>query len=324
MFDQKRILITGGTGSFGKKFTERILQLYPRIREVVIFSRDREKQQRMACQFEGAPLSFVCGDISKAEDLAPACRNIDFLIHTAALRIVPEAEASPWEAVQTNILGARNVIDQAVKYNIGRILSLSTDMASLPHNVYGATKMLADKLFVNAPKDHPSLKTTVVRYGNILGSTGTVIPFFMRKAREEGILPVTDPGMTRFLSTREECVEIALHLLAESKGGEIVSPKIKSYNILTAAKAVDEKAEIRIVGLRPGEKLYEEMITRYESYRTIENDNYYIIVPDYADITEYCRHYSARTVPAGFEFNSANNPDKISLQEMRELIRKFS
>lgn len=324
MFDQKRILITGGTGSFGKKFTERILQLHPRIREIVIFSRNREKQELMARQFEGAPLSFVCGDISKAEDLDKACHNIDFLIHTAALRIVPEAEAAPWEAIQTNILGARNVIDLAVKHNIGRVLALSTDMASLPHNVYGATKMLSDKLFVNASKEHPLLKTTVVRYGNILGSTGTVIPFFMRKAREEGILPVTDSEMTRFLSTGEECVEIALHLLAGSKGGEIIAPKIKSYNILTVAKAVDEKAEIRIVGLRPGEKLYEEMITRYESFRTIENDNYYIIVPDYADKTEYCRHYSARTVPAGFEFTSANNPAKISPQEMRELIRKFT
>lgn len=320
MLNHKSILITGGTGSFGQEFTKIALQLYPEIKEIVIFSRDKGKQKEMASRFPGAPVRYISGDMDNTADIDKACRGIDLIIHSAAMRIVPEAEADPDRCIRTNILGAKNLIDAAIKHHIRQILALSTDMASLVNNVYGATKMLSDKLFIAAHKEHPELVTTIVRYGNMLGSTGTVIPFFIRKAKEDGILPVTDPRMTRFMSLTSECVQIALKVLGRGRGGEIIAPKIKSYNILTIAKAVDEKAAIKVVGLRPGEKLFEEMITRYDSYCTIEAEDCFIIVPPYADKTAYCRHYNAVPVSTGFEFNSENNPDKISVKEMKKMI----
>ncbi len=321
MFTGKRILITGGTGSFGQKFTESVLQTYPDVKEIVIFSRDREKQEAMRQRFPHAPLRFVSGNMACAEEVEEACKGANLAVHTAALRIVPEAEANPWEAVETNIIGAHNLIQGAVRQGVPQILALSTDMASLANNAYGASKMLSDKLFIAAHKQYPRLKTSVIRYGNMFGSTGTVIPFFMKKARENGVLPVTDPGMTRFMATVDECVRFAFWSIRHTLGGEIIAPKIKSYNILTIAKAVDETAKIEIAGLRPGEKLYEEMITRYDSFHTIESREAYIIVPSYGDKTLFCRHYSAKPVPVGFEFNSANNPDKMTVEEIRALIR---
>ena len=323
MLNHKRILITGGTGFFGKKFTETVLQLYPEIREIVILSKDSEKQSLMKQQFSKAPVSFVCGDIADPSIVDRACRDIDLIIHTAAVRLVPEAEAEPWQAITTNIQGAKNLIDSAIRHKTARLLALSTDMASLAKNVYGATKMLSDRLFIAAHKQHPDFKPTIVRLGNILGSTGTVIPFFLRKAREEKRFPVTDPQMTRFMATGEECIKTVLRILSESKGGEIISPKFKSYNILTISQAIDPEARVDIIGLRPGEKLYEEMVTRYESFYTIENKDSYIIVPPYADKEEYCMHYSAVPVPVGFEFNSQNNPDKINVEEMKSLIKIY-
>lgn len=320
MFRHQRILITGGTGSFGQKFTEMVLENHPEVREIVIFSRDTEKQKRMQLRLAHFPLRFISGDMSQLEEVVDACKGIDIIIHTAAMRIVPEAEAHPWEAIQSNIIGAYNLIQGAVHHKVKQILALSTDMASLVNNTYGASKMLSDKLFVAAHKQYPQLKTSVIRYGNMFGSSGTVIPFFIKKAKEEGILPVTDPRMTRFMASIEDCVYIAFRALQHTLGGEIIAPKIKSYNILNVARAVDEKAEIKIVGLRPGEKLYEEMITRYDSFHTIETEKAYIIVPTYGDKQAFCRHYSAEPVKAGFEFNSENNPDKMTPEEIKTLI----
>lgn len=320
MLNGKRILITGGTGSFGFQFTETVLKRYPGIKNIVIFSRDARKQADMALKIKDPRIEYMTGDIAIAEDVARACRNTDIIIHTAALRIVPEAEANPYKCVCTNILGAQNLIDSAVKQGVSRILALSTDMASLAHNVYGATKMLSDRLFIAAHHEHPELKTSVIRYGNMFGSTGTVIPFFIRKAQEEGVLPVTDPRMTRFMSSLDECVDIALNALAQTIGGEIIAPKIKSYNIMTIAQAVAPEAEIRIVGLRPGENLYEEMITRHESYHTIEAEHCFVIVPEYANKDIYTRHYNAKSVASDFEFNSENNPQRYISEEIKTLI----
>lgn len=324
MLNGKRILVTGGTGSFGRQFTRTVLSLYPAVREIVIFSRDAGKQATMAKQFGDTRLKFIAGDIARPEDTEKACCGIDMIVHTAALRIVPEAESKPFECIRTNILGAQNLLDCAVKFHIPQILALSTDMASSPHNVYGATKMLSDKLFIAAHHDYPTLKTSVVRYGNMLASTGTVIPFFIRKAQEDGILPVTDNRMTRFMASLDQCVNIALHALEKSKGGETFAPKLKSYNILTIAEAVAPQCATKIVGLRPGEKLFEKMVSATEACYTIETGDSYIIVPPYGDKAAYCRHHRAQPVPADFEFTSENNPDRYTTQEIRQLIEKLN
>lgn len=323
MLNGKRILITGGTGSFGYQFTATALKRYPAIKGIVIFSRNADKQAEMAAKINDLRVEYQTGDIAVAEDVEKACHNIDIIVHTAALRIVPEAEANPYKCICTNILGAQNLIDSAVKHGVSQILALSTDMASLAHNVYGATKMLSDKLFIAARHEHPGLKTSVIRYGNMFGSTGTVIPFFIRKAKEEGILPVTDPQMTRFMASLDECVDIAFTALAQTLGGEIIAPKLKSYNILTITQAVAPEAEIRITGLRPGEKLSEEMITRYEAFHTIEAKSCFVIVPPYGNPENYCRHYKAKAVPPGFEFNSENNPQRFTPEEIKALIKKL-
>ncbi|WP_251620086.1 polysaccharide biosynthesis protein [Odoribacter lunatus] len=321
MLNNQRILITGGTGSFGQKFIELAFHTYPQIKEAVIFSRNPEKQEAMKRRFPHVPLRFICGDMAHPEEVEKACENVDIIIHTAALRIVPDAEVDPWGAVETNVIGAHNLIQGAVKHDVKQILALSTDMASLVNNTYGATKMLSDKLFIAAHRQYPSLKTSVIRYGNMFGSAGTVIPFFLKKAKEDGVLPVTDIKMTRFMATLEECVHIAFQVLQNSIGGEIIAPKIKSYNIMTVAQAVDSHAKIEIVGLRPGEKLYEEMVTRYNSFHTIEAQDAYIIIPPYGDKEVFCRHYSARPVEIGFEFNSENNPNKMTVEDIQSLIR---
>lgn len=324
MFENQTLLITGGTGSFGQKFTELTLQYHPQVREIIIFSRDPKKQEKMKERFPQAPLRFITGDITDRQAVEKACEQVDIIIHTAALRIVPEAEAHPWSAIQTNIIGAYNLITAAVTHRVKQILALSTDMASLVNNAYGATKMLSDKLFIAAHQEYPSLKTSIIRYGNMFGSAGTVIPFFMKKAREERILPVTHPEMTRFMATLEECVWIAFRTLKTGLGGEIIAPKIKSYRILTLAKAVDPCVPVKIVGLRPGEKLYEEMITRYDSFHTVESAEAFIILPPYADRETYCKHYNATPVETGFEFNSANNPQKYTTEEIQEMIRQYN
>lgn len=323
MLNCKTILITGGTGSFGQKFTQLALSRYPGLEKIVIFSRDATKQQEMAEKFNDPRIRFMAGDMANPQDVDRACEGVDLIVHTAAMRIVPEAEANPYGCVCTNILGAKNLVDSAVKHRVGKIVALSTDMASLVNNAYGASKMLSDKLFIAAHKDHPELTTCVVRFGNMFGSTGTVIPFFLKKAKEDGVLPVTHAGMTRFMSTLDDCAEIVLCAISTCKGGEIIVPKIRSYNILTIARAVAPDAEIRIVGLRPGEKLFEEMVTRYDSFNTIEAKDCYVIVPFYADKAAYCNHYSAQEVTVGFEFNSENNPHKFTIEEIREMIRNL-
>lgn len=324
MLNGKRILITGGTGSFGRRFTDMVLQRYPQIRGIVIFSRDVAKQQEMAAQLSEPRVKFISGDIADSGDVDKACgMDIDIIIHTAAMRIVPEAEAHPYACICTNVTGAQNLIDSAVRHHITQIIALSTDMASLAHNVYGATKMLSDRLFTAAHRDYPHLRATVIRYGNMLASTGTVIPFFMRKAQDEGILPVTDARMTRFMASLEDCVEIALKALHENLGGEIIAPKFKSYNIMTIAEAVAPQCPTKTVGLRPGENLFESMVTRQESYRTLEAPDKFIILPPYADPEMYCNHYHAHPVSPGFEFNSENNPDRFTKEEIREFIRNI-
>lgn len=284
MLNDKTVIITGGTGSFGKKATEIILQRY-RPRRLIIFSRDELKQFEMAQRFpesEYSCLRYFIGDVRDKERLHRALHGVDFVIHAAALKQVPAAEFNPFEAVKTNILGAQNIIDVAIDQGISKVIALSTDKAANPINLYGATKLCSDKLFVagNAYVGSDRTRFAVVRYGNVAGSRGSVIPFFL-KCKEEGILPITDPRMTRFWITLEQGVDFVLNSLQEMVGGEIFVPKLPSMNIMDLAGVVAPECTTKIVGIRPGEKLHEVMISRDDSRRTLEFEDHYIIQPDF-------------------------------------------
>jgi len=261
----KSILITGGTGSFGKKFVETILRKYPKVKRLVIYSRDELKQYEMAQQFspiKHKAVRYFIGDIRDAARLSRACENVDIIIHAAALKQVPAAEYNPMECIKTNILGAQNIIEAALNNKIESVVALSTDKAAAPINLYGATKLCSDKLFVaaNNMKGSRDLKLSVVRYGNVMGSRGSVIPFFLKK-RKDGILPITHDGMTRFNITLKGAVDLVLFALENALGGEIFIPKIPSYKITDIAQAIGPNCDHPIIGIRPGEKLHEEMIT---------------------------------------------------------------
>ena len=277
MLNGKSILITGGTGSLGKALTSHILKKYPDVKKLVIFSRDEQKQFMMAQEFN--PINYPCmryfiGDVRDKERLIRAFEGIDIVIHTAAMKHVHIAEYNPDECIKTNIGGAQNVIEASLVNSVSNVVALSTDKACAPINLYGATKLASDKLFIaaNNIKGSRSIKFSVVRYGNVLGSKGSVIPFFLEK-KKEGVLPITHPSMTRFNISMQEGVNMVMHALENAWGGEIFIPKIPSYNILDVAKAIDENCEIKIVGLRPGEKLHEEMITESDSLNTYDLEN---------------------------------------------------
>jgi UDP-N-acetylglucosamine 4,6-dehydratase/5-epimerase len=327
MLNFKSVLITGGTGSFGKKFTETILKKYPEVRRIVIYSRDELKQFEMAQKYssnEYPNIRFFIGDVRDGARFKRACEGIDVIIHAAALKQVPTAEYNPDECIKTNIGGAQNVIDAALGTNVKIVVALSTDKAAAPINLYGATKLVSDKLFIaaNNIKGSRDLRFSVVRYGNVMGSRGSVIPFFMDKARN-GIIPITHSEMTRFNISLEDGVEMVLWAIENAIGKEIFVPKIPSYKIETVAKAIAPNAKFEYVGIRPGEKLHEEMITEADSYNTIEFDKYYAILPSDVDKNKYIDHYKAFEVPQGFTYNSGTNTEWETVETMREKILKF-
>lgn len=327
-FQPSSILVTGGTGSFGKAFVRNILGHFPTVKRMVVFSRDELKQFEMAQQFprEKYPqMRYFIGDVRDGARLRRACEGIDTIIHAAALKQVPAAEDNPMECILTNVHGAQNVLDAALECGVKRVVALSTDKAAAPINLYGATKLCSDKLFVaaNNIKGSRDLRFSVVRYGNVMGSRGSVIPFFLKR-RAEGVLPITDPDMTRFNISLNEGVDMVIHALGSSLGGEIFVPKIPSYKILELAEAVAPECKTKVVGIRPGEKLHEEMITASDSFMTVDVGRYYVILPQTHRFTvdEYCQQTGAQPVAEGFTYNSGTNSEWLSVDQIRALVRK--
>jgi UDP-N-acetylglucosamine 4,6-dehydratase/5-epimerase len=324
----RSILITGGTGSFGHAFVGTLLDNYPDLRRLVVYSRDELKQYEMAERFspERHPgLRYFIGDVRDRDRLRRALEGIDIVVHAAALKQVPAAEYNPFEAVKTNVIGAQNVIEACLDTDVQRVVALSTDKAAAPINLYGATKLCSDKLFTaaNNIKGHRDLTFSVVRYGNVMGSRGSVIPFFLAR-RKTGVLPVTDPNMTRFNISLDEGVAMVLWAIEHAKGAEIFVPKIPSYRITDLARAIGPDCEHPIVGIRPGEKVHEEMITASDSINTVDLGCYYAILPmagTYGPKT-YCQSNGFRPVPDGFAYNSGTNPDFLDVEQLRTLIRR--
>ncbi len=326
MLNDKSLLITGGTGSFGKAFVSTVLERYPGIKRLVVYSRDELKQFEMQQQLGPLlhkGLRFFIGDIRDQDRLRRAFEGIDIVVHAAAMKQVPTAEYNPFECIKTNVLGAQNLIEACMDTQVRRVVALSTDKAAAPVNLYGATKLCSDKLFVaaNNIKGQRDLRFSVVRYGNVMGSRGSVIPFFLGK-RREGVLPITDPQMTRFNISLQEGVDMVLWSIEHAWGGEILVPKIPSYRITDVAKAVAPQAEQRLVGIRPGEKIHEEMITASDSPNTVDLGRYYAILPSGAEYTieDYCARNRARRVAPGFAYDSSSNDEFLSVSQLRELI----
>ena len=326
--NNKSILITGGTGSLGKELTKTILNKWPNIKRLVIYSRDEQKQFQMAQEFPESKypaIRYFIGDVRDLERMKRAFNGIDYVIHAAAMKHVHIAEYNPDECVKTNIGGADNVIKASFSSSVSKVVALSTDKACAPINLYGATKLTSDKLFIaaNNIKGHQDIKFSVVRYGNVMGSNGSVIPFFMKK-REEGVLPITDPKMTRFNISLQGGVDMVLHALDAAWGGELYVPKIPSYHILDVAQAIGPDCEHKIVGIRPGEKVHEEMITTSDSFTTYDLGKYYVILPQVTnwDIEEYKKEFNAKLVPQGFSYTSGDNAEWETVDTLRSLIKE--
>lgn len=320
------ILVTGGTGSFGRAFVRHILSLSPR--RLVIYSRDELKQYDMSEAF--SPTEYKClryfiGDIRDEGRLRRALEGIDTVVHAAALKQVPAAEYNPFECIKTNVIGAQNLIEASLACGVRRVIALSTDKAAAPVNLYGATKLCSDKLFTaaNNIKGTRDIHFSVVRYGNVMGSRGSVIPFFLSK-RASRIFPITDPEMTRFNITLDEAVRMVVWAMDNAVGGEILVPKIPSYRILNLAEAIDPECKTRIVGMRPGEKIHEEMITSSDSLSTADLGDYFAIISSATGMTvdEYLEHRPGRRVPRGFAYNSGTNDRFLTVEELRGLIAK--
>ncbi|MBE0417168.1 MAG: UDP-N-acetylglucosamine 4,6-dehydratase (inverting) [Coriobacteriia bacterium] len=328
MLNDRSILVTGGTGSFGKKFVETVLTRYPDITRLVVFSRDELKQYEMAQVWRPADhpqLRYFLGDVRDKERLWRALEGIDTVVHAAALKHVPAAEYNPFEAVKTNVLGAQNVIEACLDRGVSRVVALSTDKAAAPINLYGATKLCSDKLFVAANhfKGHHDIRFGVVRYGNVMGSRGSVVPFFLQE-RRKGLLPVTDERMTRFNITLEEGVGLVLHALEHMWGGEIFVPRIPSYRIIDVAEAVCPSCEIQAVGIRPGEKLHEEMITETDALSTMEFEDKFVICPAIPlwDSGEYAERFGGKGCEPGFRYSSGINEEWLNVEQLRALIKE--
>ena len=323
-----RLLITGGTGSFGKAFIARLLERFPDIDRLVVYSRDELKQWELQQQFperDYPQLRFFLGDIRDQDRLRRALERIDTVVHAAALKQVPAAEYNPMEFVKTNVLGAENVIQACLDTSVRRVVALSTDKAAAPINLYGATKLCSDKLFVaaNNIRGLRDLRFSVVRYGNVMGSRGSVIPFFLERAKS-GVLPITDPTMTRFNISLSEGVEMVLWSLEKALGGELFVPKIPSYRITDVAEAIGPSCEKPIIGIRPGEKIHEEMITTSDSFNTIDLGNYYAILPSDGRVQQLYQEAGVKhtPVPKGFAYDSGSNPEFLSVEQLTALIRE--
>lgn len=326
--NDKSVLITGGTGSLGKQLVKTILERWPKVKRLIVFSRDEQKQFQMNMEFpsyDGSCMRYFIGDVRDYERLKKAFKGVDYVIHAAAMKHVHIAEYNPMECVMTNVMGAENVINAAIDCGVQNVVALSTDKAAAPINLYGATKLCSDKLFVaaNNIKGFANIKFSVVRYGNVMGSNGSVIPFFMQK-KKTGTLPITDPTMTRFNISLQEGADLVLHAMEHAWGGEIFVPKIPSYKITEVAKAIGPECKIDVVGIRPGEKIHEEMITESDSFTTYDLGKYYAILPQIPafNLTDYIKTFNAKKVAEGFRYSSGKNSEWVDAEGIRELIKK--
>jgi len=331
MLNGKVVLITGGTGSFGNKFVETILRDYPNVKKIIIYSRGELKQYNMKQKYpekDYPMMRYFIGDVRDAERMRRACEGVDVIIHAAAIKQVDTAEYNPRECIKTNVDGAVNVINAAIDCGVKDVVALSTDKACAPINLYGATKLTSDKLFIaaNNIKGSRDLRFSVVRYGNVMGSRGSVIPLFI-KLRDEGAkeLPITDMRMTRFNISLQEGVDLVMWALGHHLGGELFIPKIPSYKITDVAKAIAPNLPLKEIGIRPGEKLHEEMITPTDSLSTIDIGKYYAILPSVSDRytnEDFLKHHNAKMVPQGFYYASDNNEDWDTVETLREKFTK--
>lgn len=317
----KTVLVTGGTGSFGKKFIKKALTLG--VKKIIVFSRDELKQYEMKQEFQDERIRFFIGDVRDKDRLYRAFDGVDIVIHAAAMKHVDACEYNPFEAVKTNIHGAQNIIEAAIDRGVEKVIALSTDKACSPVNLYGATKLASDKLFVaaNAYVGEKKTRFAVVRYGNVVGSRGSVVPFF-KKIRETGVVPITDERMTRFWITLDQGVQFVLDNLERMQGGEIFVPKIPSMNIMDLAKAIAPECETKIVGIRPGEKLHEAMIMEDDARHTLEFDTYYAILPELS-WWENTAYESGQKLPDGFAYTSDNNTEWLALKELEQLVEEM-
>lgn len=325
----KAVLITGGTGSLGKALTKHLLTQHPDIRRLVIFSRDEQKQFEMEQEFpvrQYPQMRYFIGDVRDYERLERAFSGIDYVIHAAAMKHVHIAEYNPDECVKTNVGGAENVIKAALKTNVSHVVALSTDKACAPINLYGATKLTSDKLFVaaNNIKGKRDIKFSVVRYGNVMGSNGSVIPFFLKRKEIDNVLPITVESMTRFNISLQGGVDMVMHALQTAWGGEIFVPKIPSYRIMDVAEAIGPNCEKKVIGIRPGEKIHEEMISASDSFFTYDLGKYYVIIPQSTvwNLNEFVLKFNAIKVKEGFSYNSLDNEKMENVESLRELIRE--
>lgn len=325
----KGILITGGTGSLGKALTKTIFKNWPNVKRLVIYSRDEQKQFVMDQEYpasEYPAIRFFVGDVRDKERLIRALSGIDYVIHAAAMKHVHIAEYNPTECVKTNIGGAQNVIDACLATNVKSVVALSTDKACAPINLYGATKLASDKLFVaaNNIKGSNPIKFSVVRYGNVMGSNGSVIPFFIKK-KKEGVIPITEPNMTRFNIPIQGGVDMVLYALENAWGGELFVPKIPSYRIMELAKAIAPECEHKVIGIRPGEKIHEEMITTSDAFHTYDLGTYYTILPQRPvwKLQDYITNFNAVKVPEGFSYNSGENNEWETIEALRLKIKEY-
>ena len=324
--DNKSILITGGTGSFGRKFVETVFKKF-KPKKVIIYSRDEQKHFQLQKKWKFKNIRFFIGDVRDLNRLSHAMDGVDIVIHAAALKHVSMAEYNPFEAVKTNILGAQNIIEACMKNNVKKVIALSTDKASSPINLYGATKLTSDKLFIaaNYYRGSKNIKFSVTRYGNVAGSTGSVIPFLVNH-KSKGFLPITDKRMTRFNITLDQSVEFVFFCLKKMWGGEVFVPKIPSYKIIDLAKAISPKSRIKFIGIRPGEKIHEEMISSSEALNTIEFKNYFVIVPnseflDWGKKQYMQKNKNGKICNYNFSYNSQNNTKFLSISEIKNLIK---
>jgi UDP-N-acetylglucosamine 4,6-dehydratase/5-epimerase len=324
ILNDKTILITGGTGSFGKRFVKEILKNH-KPKKLIIYSRDELKQFEMQEWAKDDCLSYVIGDVRDIQRLRRSFRGVDYVIHAAAMKQVPASETNPMEAINTNVMGAENIINACIDCGVKKIVALSTDKACNPANLYGATKLCSDKLFIaaNGLVHDKTTSFAVVRYGNVIGSRGSVIPFFMKK-KSEGVLPITDPRMTRFMITLTHGVQFVLDSLGSMQGGEIFIPKIPSMDLPDIKEAVAPECKTEVIGIRPGEKLHEAMISADDARTTFELNDRYVIYPQTAwfDTKEFKAKFECKEVPTDFTYDSAINPLKMSVEELRQVIKE--